>query len=133
MHTDLITLHEQAVQAHPRMRAFWDATAEHRFLIPHCQDCDRSHWYPRPHCPHCFSSAVTWRPALGTGRIYTATTLRRELPPRIIAYIELTEGPLMLSNLVDCTLADATIGRHVRVCFQTLPSGRVLPVFRLDG
>jgi len=133
MQTDLITLHEQAVLAHPRMLAFWDATAEQRFVLPHCQHCDRSHWYPRPHCPFCFSNAVQWRPAIGTGRIYAATQLRRETPPRIIAYITLTEGPLMLSNLIDCTLSEASIGRPVRVGFQTLASGRVLPVFRLNG
>jgi len=133
MQLDLMALHELAVLAHPGMLPFWEASAQQRFLVPHCTACDRVHWYPRPFCPLCFSDAVRWQPALGTGRIYAATTLRRETPTRIVAYIELDEGPVMLSNVVGCTLAQARIGERVAVSFQPLANGRVLPVFRLTA
>jgi uncharacterized protein len=133
MDTDLMALHALAVRAHPGMLAFWEASAQQRLLLPHCDACGRAHWYPRPFCPLCFNDTVRWQPALGTGRIHAATTLRRETPLRIVAYIELDEGVFLLSNVIGCTLAQARIGERVTVDFQPLANGRVLPVFRLTA
>ena len=49
----------------PETEAFVAAAREGRFLLPHCDDCGRTHWYPRAVCPHCWSTRLTWRPASG--------------------------------------------------------------------
>ena len=44
---------------------FFAAARDGRFVLPWCDDCGRTHWYPRAVCPHCFSVRLSWRPASG--------------------------------------------------------------------
>jgi uncharacterized OB-fold protein len=58
--------------------------------------------------------------------------LRRADPPYTVAYVELAEGPKMLTNLVDMAEADMQIGRAVKVVFRRTAEGRNAPKFCLD-
>ena len=99
------------------------------FLLPHCRACGRAHWYPRPFCPHCPGGAVEWRPASGPGTVYASSALRRVTPVNIVAYVRLEEGPVLLTNLVDCTLDALRTGDRVGVTFRAAKEGRFVPVF----
>ncbi len=48
-----------------------------------------------------------------------------------MAYVQLAEGPLMLTNLVDCDAEALAIGAPLRVVFRRTAEGRSAPVFRL--
>jgi uncharacterized OB-fold protein len=39
------------------------------------------------------------------------------------------EGPIVLSNVVDCDFAEVRIGQKARVVFRGGPSGRATPFF----
>lgn len=119
------------VQAHPQTAPFWEAAAEGRLLLPRCADCGRSHWYPRPFCPHCHGDALAWVPASGAARVHAASLLRHKTEPYIVAYVELAEGPILLSNLLDCDFAEVSIGQALQVVFRPAPEGRMLPMFTL--
>ena len=122
------------VQSHPQTAAFWEAAADGRFLLPRCDACHRFHWYPRPFCPHCHGDSVQWVAGSGRGQVHAASRLHRKSGAYVVAYVQLDEGPIMLTNLLDCELADAPIGRAVRVVFRPAPEGRMLPMFvPLDG
>ena len=54
---------------------FWDGCKAGKFLMRHCNACDRDYYYPRPFCPTCWSDDVSWREASGRG-----TVLVRRLP-----------------------------------------------------
>jgi uncharacterized OB-fold protein len=54
--------------------------------------------------------------------------------PLIIAYVELKEGPRILTNLVSCEPENVGIGDEVRVEFRDVPEADVgVPVFRHIG
>ncbi|CCN19354.1 Zn-ribbon domain-containing OB-fold protein [Bordetella bronchiseptica] len=117
------------VQAYPEIRAFWEAAAQSRFVLPRCRDCGQSHWYPRGLCPLCGSTALEWQDAAGTGTLYSYSVMRAAPQPYAIAYVQLAEGPLVLTNIVDSDLERLRIGQPVRVAFQRTQEGRSAPVF----
>lgn len=116
----------------PETEAFWSAARDGRLALRYCRACQRFHHYPRTMCPHCFSDQTEWRDATGAGSIHAFSIMRRIPVPYAIAYIELDEGPLMISNIVNGDLDALRIGQRVKLCFADFDGGR-LPVFEPDG
>lgn len=115
---------------YPDSEPFWQAAAEGRLLIKQCADCGEYHWYPRPLCPHCGSDRTEWKPAAGTGTIYTVSVTRRAGPIAFaIGYVTLDEGVTMLTNFADCDLDTLRIGDRVRVVFKPTDGGPPVPLF----
>jgi uncharacterized OB-fold protein len=70
--------------------------------------------------------------AKGTGSIYSFTVLRTK-QPYCLAYVELEEGPRMLTNIVDCDLDTVRIGQRVKLVFKpTEGEGPPVPMFTLS-
>lgn len=107
---------------------FWQAAGEGRLLLRGCTACGRCHHYPRSICPFCMSDATEWREAAGTGTVHAFSVMRRVPVPYAVAYVELDEGPLMLTNLVRTDLDALRIGQRVQVVFDRCDGG-TLPVF----
>ncbi len=121
------------VEAPAETQEFWNAAAAGRLVVKHCRDCGRAHHYPRSLCPHCLSSATEFRDSEGTGAVYSLTTTRGENGDQILAFVTLSEGVTMLTEVVDCDPKQARIGMAVRVAFADR-DGRMVPVFRpIDG
>lgn len=123
----------------PEVKAFWGATAEGRLLLPRCDDCGAVFWYPRPYCPECASLRVSWIEASGRGSIYSFTVNRRGQADLaeyaaagvyVLAYVELEEGPRVMTNVVDCDPEQVRIGQPVEVVFHDTGQGSALPRFR---
>jgi uncharacterized OB-fold protein len=123
----------------PEVKTFWDATAEGRLLLPKCEDCQSVIWFPRPFCPECASLRITWIEASGRGKVYSFTINRRgtaDLPEYrnsgtyVLAYVELEEGPRVMTNIVDCDPDTVHIGQSVTVVFHDTGQGNALPRFR---
>ena len=123
----------------PEVKVFWDATAEGRLLLPKCDECQTIIWYPRPFCPECSSLKVSWVPASGKGTIYSFTVNRRgtadlreyrETGTYVLAYVELAEGPRVMTNIVECDPEGVRIGQPVEVVFHDTGQGSALPRFR---
>ena len=111
----------------PDNEAFLAGAREGRLLLRHCDDCGKTHWYPRAVCPHCWSSKTQWKPASGRGTVYSWSTMQRVDPPYTLAYVTLAEGPTMLTNLVGA--GPYRIGMRVQVLFQPSDDGTPVPVF----
>lgn len=116
-------------EPHPETLPFWQAAQRGEFVLRHCDDCRRTHWYPRAICPHCFSAAGHWEAASGKGTIYAFSPMRRVDPGYVVAYVTLAEGPTMLTNIVDCELEDLRIGQAVRLVFKPSENGQNVPMF----
>ncbi|MFT7599857.1 MAG: putative OB-fold protein [Acidimicrobiales bacterium] len=118
------TLPSPSPEANLETQPFWDAAAEGRFVLPVCDSCSEAIWYPRVFCPHCGGSDVTWTDSAGTGTIYSFTVVERgqgrwrEHSPYVLAYIELDEGPRMMSNIIEANPDDLAIGQPVSVRFD---------------
>jgi hypothetical protein len=107
----------------PELAPFHAAAAQDRLVVPHCRDCGFAIWYPRAFCPVC-DGDVDWRESPGLGTVYSYTITRhgpgkyRETGPYVLAYVELAEGPRVLTNIVQCDPADVRIGRRVTAVFD---------------
>jgi hypothetical protein len=113
----------------PDNEAFIAAAREGRFVLPWCDDCGKTHWYPRAVCPHCLSTKTHWKSASGRGTVYSYSTMQRVDPPYTLAYVTLDEGPTMLTNLVSAAPGGWHIGMAVAVQFQASDDGTPVAVF----
>ena len=116
--------------------AFWAATAEGRFQLQRCNECDTVLWFPRRHCPSCWTENVSTFDASGKGVVYSFTVIRKgamaykESGPFVIAYVELAEGPRVMTNLVDCDVETVKVGMPVEVVWHDTGQGNALYRFR---
>jgi uncharacterized OB-fold protein len=118
-------------------RPFWAAALDERLVLQYCPDCDAHQYFPRPWCQRC-AGDVEWREATGRGEVYSYTVVRRVVSnpamaddvPYVTAYVELEEGPRMMTRLVDVDPAAVERGMPVAVTFERVGEGVALPVFR---
>lgn len=120
----------------PETREFWEATAQGRLLLKRCLDCGSVIWYPRALCPECGSLRTEWFEAAGRGRVYSYTVNHRGqgayagAAPYVLAYVELDEGPRVMTNLVEAGEEELAVGLPVEVTFHDTGEGSALPRFR---
>ncbi|MCF8480952.1 MAG: OB-fold domain-containing protein [Rhodospirillum sp.] len=90
------------------------ARGNHR--IQRCDACGEAVFYPRLYCPKC-GGGLSWITPVGTGVVYSATTVRRK-PEQggdySIALVDLTEGARLMTRIVDIPSEDVRIGMPVR-------------------
>lgn len=114
---------------------YWEGARQGRLVLPRCDRCSHVIWYPRQLCSACGSLSVSWFEASGTGHVYSYSVIRQSpgeyigAVPFVLAYVELEEGPRVLTNLVDFT-EDPAIGRAVRAFFEPDANGAGLLRFR---
>jgi hypothetical protein len=98
---------------------FWSAAAERRLVLPVCDACGHHIWYPRSWCPVCQSESVTWIELSGQGTVYACTVVRKGLgpwaaaTPYVVAYVELAEGPRILTNILTSDAESIEVGTPV--------------------
>ncbi len=115
---------------------FWKATTEGRFLLQRCDACDIVLWFPRRNCPKCWTENVSTFDAQQTGIIYSFTVVRKgtrafkDAGPFVVAYVELADGPRILTNIVDCDIDALHIGMPVEMVFHDTGEGSALYRFR---
>ena len=106
----------------PTSQPFFDAAREGRLMIGLCRDTGRHFYYPRGSSPFTLSPNVALVEAAGTGTIYSFTVVRGK-QPYALAYVELAEGPRILTNIVGCDVDSVRIGQAVRVVWQAADDG----------
>jgi uncharacterized OB-fold protein len=117
-------------QMNPGDEPYFQAAGEGKLLLKKCNQCGQHHHYPRAMCPFCWRDKVEWVQSKGTGEIYTYTITRRGGPvPYCIAYVQLDEGPRMMTNIVDTDLDTIKIGQKVKVVFKKTEGGQSVPCF----
>lgn len=111
---------------------FWEAAGKGKLLLKRCVATGKCFYYPREISP--FTGGTTeWVEASGRGAIYSCSLSYRAQPPYCIAYVQLDEGPLMLTNIVAERLEGIAIGQRVKVVFREDANGRYLPFFAVDA
>jgi len=118
-------------------RWFWEACARHELYLQRCGACSTIRFYPRALCPSCLSSKTDYVRASGHGTVYTFTVtyqnqaagFRDELP-YVMAYVELDEGPRILTNVVNTPVGAVSIGMPVEVVFEDVDEGIAIPKFQ---
>lgn len=122
----------------PESERYWKAASNDRLLLSKCPDCDLVIHYPRARCPDCFTE-TKWTEASGDGTVYSYSVAERmegwpeaDLP-LVVAYVELAEGPRMMTNLIECDPGDISVGDSVTAVFVPTEEDDIgIPVFRPD-
>ncbi|MCR9093994.1 MAG: Zn-ribbon domain-containing OB-fold protein [bacterium] len=120
-------------------RAYWEGAGRGELVLQRCRDCGVVQHRPRGLCASCLSDDIEHFVASGRGEVYTYSVVRQnQMPafakavPYVVSYVQLEEGPQLLTNIVDCDPDTVTIGMPVKVDFVPTPSknGDVLGVPR---
>jgi uncharacterized OB-fold protein len=117
---------------------FWDWCNREELRLQQCANCGRISWPAVTACAHCGKPDLTWQRMSGAGRIVSWCTFERDyyngaLPlPWETILVELTEGPLFISNPLKFGWRDITANMPVRVAFidaEDSTGAFKLPVF----
>lgn len=107
-------------------RGYWEGAGRGEIVLQRCADCDAVQHKPRGVCATCLGSHVQHFVASGRGTVYTFTITNQnqargfaDACPYVMAYVELDEGPRLLTNIVGCEPDAVEIGMPVVADFAT--------------
>ncbi|HUI25156.1 MAG TPA: Zn-ribbon domain-containing OB-fold protein [Candidatus Kryptonia bacterium] len=118
---------------------YWEAARNHELAILRCGQCGRFVHYPRSECPACAHAPLQPTVVSGKGTIHSFTVTHYVSAPGfehdvpfVVALVELDEQPglRLITNLRECTPAEARIGMPVEVVFEDVTDTVTLPQFR---
>lgn len=117
---------------------FWQAAKAGELRLQKCSDCGNI-WYPPSFgCPQCLSNNYAWTRMSGKGKIWSWVvfyqryfqSFSEDIPYNVIV-VQLEEGPLMTSNIVDLKNEEIKCDMPVEIVFDPVTSEISLPKFRL--
>lgn len=110
-------------------RAYWEGCGRGELILQRCRACRTVQHRPRGLCATCLSDDIEHFVASGRGEVYTYSIVRqnqmpafREAVPYVVSYVQLEEGPQLLTNIVGCDPDEVSIGMAVEVDFVPTPS-----------
>jgi uncharacterized protein len=116
---------------------FFDAAAQGRYLLRRCGACSHVRAPEVPMCTECLSETFDYFDAAGTGHIESWVVLHSRAgadgvvpEPRIVATVELTEGPWIVSALMGVEINSIGHRMPVRIDFERPEDSESIPVFR---
>ena len=120
---------------------FWEGAKQHKFMLFHCKVCGAWYWpkaFCRNHDNEPMFGNMEWAEASGKGKVFTFSITHQAFHPGwkdevpfTFALVELDEGPMFGSTVIDCDPYDVKVGMPVEVVFKDVPEiGFSLPYFR---
>ena len=118
-------------------RPHWAGLKRHELLIQACKACGKR-WFPPSHrCPHCLSSDYEWLPVSGKARLWSWIHMwQRYFPafepeiPYNVGFVELEEGPRMMTSIVECAPEDLRCDLELEPVFEDVTDEITLLKFR---
>jgi uncharacterized OB-fold protein len=116
-------------------KVFWEAAKKHELMAYKCLNCGTYYW-PIVDCVACDSPRMEWSKVSGFGKIYSFTIVHQlyqagwkdELPYNV-TWVKLDEGPIFMTNMVNCKNEDLHIGMRVQAVFKEVTDEITLPKF----
>ena len=129
----------------PEIAPFWEGLRQHEFRLCRCRRCGAC-YFPYTVCVRHADipdfSEMEWAATSGSGTVFAHLTVHKVVDPAyapdipyVLALIELDEGPLFATRIVDCDPGDVRIGRRAAVKYHDVAGAEhTLPFFVLqDG
>lgn len=118
----------------PETQPYWDGLKDGRLRLQRCADCGKVRHYPRPVCDACWSMAVDWVDAAGTGTVHSWTVthyafhpgLKGDLPYLLLT-VDLPEGVRIQAQARG--IETPRVGLPVKIAFEAATEDLTLPVF----
>jgi len=124
------------VSADWETRAYWEGCARGELVLQRCRVCQTVQHRPRAWCVSCATDTIEHFVASGRGRVHTFTVTHqnhakgfRDACPYVLAYVELEEGPRLLTNIVGCEPEEVRNGLPVEVEFAQTEGQYPVPRF----
>jgi uncharacterized OB-fold protein len=123
----------------PETAHFWEGTQKAELRLQRCKSCASTYFPPRPFCPSCASREVEVFAASGKATLYSYVINHLPHPafdgPYAIAVVELSEGPRMMTNIVEVeqTPEALVLDMPLEVTFEAQNEEITLPYFRPVG
>ena len=116
---------------------FWDGAKRHELMLQTCSACGHVRFPPSARCSRCLSAAYAWSQASGRGKVWSWIVMwqryfaafERDIPYNV-AYVELEEGPRLMTNLVGVENEAIYCEMPVEVVFEDATPEISLPKFR---
>lgn len=116
---------------------FWQAASRGELMLQRCSGCGASRFPPGIICPECSSLEFEWKAVSGRGKIWSFVIFHRAYHPAFkgdlpyaVAYVELDEGPRLLSNIEGIDPGQIRCDMPVEVFFEDIGGDMRLPKFR---
>lgn len=120
----------------PLTEPFWSAAKRHQLVIQRCDDCGAHQFPPEVACTACGSARTRWVAVSGRASLYSWTVAHppllpyfQERAPWPVAFVQLEEGPRMVTNLIDVSVDEYRIGMPLQVAFEEINEEIALVVF----
>jgi uncharacterized OB-fold protein len=137
MNSDITTADFPLPEINDWNRPFFESGFENKLKLQKCQMCSEIIYYPRSACPVCLSTEYKWIELSGRGKVYSYSIVWKpghpafdSFTPIILAAIELEEGPMMISNVINCAVDAIHINMPVVATYVQINSTISLPKFQ---
>jgi uncharacterized OB-fold protein len=120
-----------------KIARFFSALKESKIESTRCKKCGTIQWPPRSICSKCLSDDLDWVeiPRQGTivsfSRAYIGM-VDGEVPPILVAAIQLENGLRLLSRIINAKYEDLQIGMKVKFAKSALVEGKPYWSFEPD-
>jgi uncharacterized OB-fold protein len=129
---DLLPLPQPSIETEP----FWTAVQDRKLMMPKCDACGTVAFPPTVACGACENTQFTWTQLSGDGTVYSFVVYHRvyhpafaDKVPYVVAVVDLDEGPRIISNIVDMPIAEVRCDMPVRVVYDEVRDGYLIPKF----
>ena len=108
---------------------WFDGVAQGKLLLQRDAKTGKAQFYPRAHITGAPDREPEWFEASGQGTVYSYAVTHKAPgnwgahAPYVIAYVELAEGPRVMTNIVDVDPAQIEVGMAVRAVFHAGKDG----------
>jgi uncharacterized OB-fold protein len=116
---------------------YWEGAHQHELRILHCSACGHNFLPAADRCPQCLGKQLEWVKSSGRGKVWSWVVFHQRYfaafeadLPYNVAYVELDEGPRLMTNLVECDADAIRCDMPVEVVFDDLTPEISLPKFR---
>jgi uncharacterized OB-fold protein len=117
-------------------KPFWDAAKRHELIAYKCLNCGTYYSLPTD-CLVCDAPKMDWVKVSGKGQVFTFVIYHqlyhpgwKDEIPYNVCWIKLDEGPVLMSNVIECKNEDIYIGMPVEVVFDDVTEEVTLPKFK---
>lgn len=122
---------------HEDVKSFWDGCGQQVLKFQKCSCCGHIRWPASYICSECHSTDYVLVESKGNGVIYSFVVFRKSFHPSlrkkipyVVATVTLDEGPMILTNIVNCDIDNLECGQNVVVKWHELEEGISLPTFQ---
>jgi uncharacterized OB-fold protein len=118
-------------------REYFESGGRGVIALQCCNKCSNI-WFPvAQHCPRCLAQDYVWKPMSGRAKLWSWIVMHqvyfksfKDDVPYVVAFVQLEEGPYLMSTVVGIDRADLHCDMPLEANFVPAEEGTWLPVFR---